>query len=393
MYTVSILTLDLLLLSFNGFHLIWLIVHTTSLYLIIVLILLLYTQVFLKLQLLALCFSPCILSLCLPLLTHTPSYIIHLLMTYNYRCLLPATKYQSFFIYAVMHRWCRSLGNREHAYENENEHIGLVARMSILDTEVEGSNPSSSMFSPWARDFIRISSVDSAVKWVPGGDNLVKGVQCYELFGGIALKNHAFSFFIFKCYSSEKLIRLNILHEAVPSWYSFHSWVDWSNADKVPCSRKQHTAAGVRTVYLCIQNRHSNQPTNMLNGLCLCLCLMATRLNSCKSPPKEISISLTYLLQSLLAMLKFPSNSLRSNWVSHYTVILQWMHISPILLGHATLNCVVWHLFLDSWHVLQLPHSYLLLFCREFATITHCCLVLLMMWHPTCNGCRTMQLV
>ena len=53
------------------------------------------------------------------------------------------------------------------------------------------------MFSPWARDFIRIASVDSAVKWVPGGDNLVKGVQCYELFGGIALKNHAFSFFIF----------------------------------------------------------------------------------------------------------------------------------------------------------------------------------------------------
>ena len=25
----------------------------------------------------------------------------------------------------------------------------------------------------------------------------MKDVQCYELFGGIALKNHAFSFFIF----------------------------------------------------------------------------------------------------------------------------------------------------------------------------------------------------
>ena len=25
----------------------------------------------------------------------------------------------------------------------------------------------------------------------------MKGVQCYELFGGIALKNHAFSFFFF----------------------------------------------------------------------------------------------------------------------------------------------------------------------------------------------------
>ena len=64
-------------------------VHTTSLYLIIALLLLLYTQVFLRVQFLALYFSPCILSLCLPLLTHTLSYIIHLLMTYNYRCLLP----------------------------------------------------------------------------------------------------------------------------------------------------------------------------------------------------------------------------------------------------------------------------------------------------------------
>ena len=42
--------------------------------------------------------------------------------------------------------------------------------------------------------FIRIASVDSAVKRVSGGDNLVTDVQCYELFGGIALKNHAFSF-------------------------------------------------------------------------------------------------------------------------------------------------------------------------------------------------------
>ena len=66
--------------------------------------------------------------------------------------------------------------------------------MSTLDTNVDGSIPSIKMFSPWARDFIRIASVDSAVKWVPGGDNLVKGVQCYELFGGIALKIHTFSF-------------------------------------------------------------------------------------------------------------------------------------------------------------------------------------------------------
>ena len=97
LYTVYILTLDLLILSFNGFHLIWLIVHTMYLYVIIALILLLYTQVFLRVQFLALFFSPCILSLCLPLLTHTLSYIIHLLMTYNYRCLLPQIEYLSYF--------------------------------------------------------------------------------------------------------------------------------------------------------------------------------------------------------------------------------------------------------------------------------------------------------
>ena len=70
--------------------------------------------------------------------------------------------------------------------------IGRLARMSILDTEVDGSNSGSSMLFPWARHFI-----DSAVNWVPGGDNLVMDVQCYMLFGGIALKNHAYSFILF----------------------------------------------------------------------------------------------------------------------------------------------------------------------------------------------------
>ena len=54
----------------------------------------------------------------------------------------------------------------------------------FLDTEVDGANTSISMLCHWARHFIHIASVDSAVKWVPCGDNLVKGVQCYELFGG-----------------------------------------------------------------------------------------------------------------------------------------------------------------------------------------------------------------
>ena len=33
----------------------------------------------------------------------------------------------------------------------------------------------------------------------------MKGVQCYELFRGIALKNHAFSFFIFKTKTDTKV--------------------------------------------------------------------------------------------------------------------------------------------------------------------------------------------
>ena len=49
----------------------------------------------------------------------------------------------------------------------------------------------------------------------------------------------------FKCYSSKELITLNTLHEVVPTWYSFHSWVDWSNSDKVSCSRRKHIDAGI----------------------------------------------------------------------------------------------------------------------------------------------------
>ena len=56
-------------------------------------------------QFLAQYFSPCILSLCLPLSTHTLSNTIHLLMTYNYRCLLPLIKYLSNFTTSHVKAW------------------------------------------------------------------------------------------------------------------------------------------------------------------------------------------------------------------------------------------------------------------------------------------------
>ena len=43
-------------------------------------------------------------------------------------------------------------------------HICRLARMSVLDTEVDGSNAGDSMLCPSARRFIHIASVDSAVK-------------------------------------------------------------------------------------------------------------------------------------------------------------------------------------------------------------------------------------
>ena len=34
----------------------------------------------------------------------------------------------------------------------------------------------------------------------------MKGVQCYELFGGIALKNHTFSFFFIFIYVEKNIV-------------------------------------------------------------------------------------------------------------------------------------------------------------------------------------------
>ena len=100
---------------------------------------------------------------------------------------------------------------------------------------------------------------------------------------------------------------------------------------------------------------------------------------------------ITYLLQSLSAMLTFPSNTVKNLGFAFDCHLTMNERVS-ILLGHATFNCVAWHQFVDSRQVLQLPHLYLLLLCLELTTVAHGCLVLLMMWHPTFNGSWTMQL-
>ena len=53
------------------------------------------------------------------------------------------------------------------------------------------------------------------MKLVPGGDNLVNDVQCYELFGGMAFRNHEFIYlFIIVLKSMWNLLRSEAL--AIP---------------------------------------------------------------------------------------------------------------------------------------------------------------------------------
>ena len=59
----------------------------------------------------------------------------------------------------------------------------------------------------------------------------------------------------------------------------------------------------LHSMQLCISNVKAGQLQTYLN-------LRITRQNSCLSPLNELSISIAYLLQSLSATLKFPSNSL-----------------------------------------------------------------------------------
>ena len=124
-----------------------------------------------------------------------------------------------------------------------------------------------------------------------------------------------------------------------------------------------------------------------LEQLQTCLNLMTTKQNSCLSHLIEIGISITYLLQSLSAMLKLPSSILWRIWILHLTDILLWMHTFPILLKQATLSCCLASIcgFLTSKATATLN---LLLFFQELATVTHCCLFPLMMWHPAFNGYR-----
>ena len=66
-----------------------------------------------------------------------------------------------------------------------------------------------------------------------------------------------------------------------------------------------------------LHSTHHVYVMSMVGQLRTCLSLMTTRQNSCMSPLVEQSISITYLLQSLLEMLKFTSNSLLRIWILH----------------------------------------------------------------------------
>ena len=209
-YTVSIVSLDLLILSFNGFHLVCLIVLTTSHYLIIILLLLLHTQVFPMVQIMALCISTMyIKTLYAIIVSH--SIILH------------------------------SFGDE------------LQLRMSAPHD--------------WISELLH--STQSCI-----GDD--------------------------KAWETAKMLK--------------------HNANKTELMLV--TSKSTKHVH--------NLPTSITIG---------NAQFSSKQSVKNLCLTLDWHLNML--------------------------HVSPTLLGHATLNCVAWHLFVDSWQVLQLPHLYLLLFCQE----------------------------
>ena len=99
MYTVSILTLDFLMLSFSGFHLIRLIVHRTCHYLIIVLLFAPVHSGVPQCSVLGpMHFTMYIYPLSAKINSHSAMQLhTTMLTTYNHRCLIPMSKYLSYF--------------------------------------------------------------------------------------------------------------------------------------------------------------------------------------------------------------------------------------------------------------------------------------------------------
>ena len=100
---------------------------------------------------------------------------------------------------------CRSAANAvehnavEHNAVEHNavEHIGRLARMSASGYRGRRFEPRQQYVVSLSKilnmHFFSRLSCEMSTRW----GNLVKDVQCYKLFGGIALRNHAFSFFNF----------------------------------------------------------------------------------------------------------------------------------------------------------------------------------------------------
>ena len=149
---------------------------------------------------------------------------------------------------------------------------------------------------------------------------------------------------IFKCYSSEELITLNTLHEVVPTWYSFHSWVDWSNADKVSCSRRKHIDAEVRTRDLCIPNLHSNHNANCSQ---LIIIIMARDFHaSLKFSLSEVKNVFLFVIQWLFRSI----DGIEYEWM--HTRCILWQHLFRSTEGiedeRMHTRCILWQCKTDN---------------------------------------------
>ena len=112
-----------------------------------------------------------------------------------------------------------------------------------------------------------------------------------------------------------------------------------------------------------------------LGQLRTCLSLMTTRQNSCTSPPKELSISIVYLLQSLLAIpLKQSVKNLGFTLDCHLTMNAHVSNILGICFFELRRFASICR-FLASTATATPVSAFAL---SRIAYLTHCCLVLLM---------------
>ena len=116
---------------------------------------------------------------------------------------------------------------------------------------------------------------------MPGGDSLVKDFQCYVLFGGITLKNHAFLLLLFHPTDRTQCVSLYLSTIIDSHSITFNSFID---------DFQLQISALAEKIYPSCYTVCSNESViSKLRQLPICLHLMTSHQDSCLSPQENIA--------------------------------------------------------------------------------------------------------